>query len=103
MKIYDLHDSDGHLCAFEVSNTFLGRRRACAIAARVPGARVVRRPGLLSWSGDEVFCEFEIGEARFEISEPFGDSSRFWIGPVAPRTAPELAAVRVAFAHARPL
>lgn len=103
MHIFDLCDPAGRPVAFEVRNSLLGRRRACAIAARVPGARVLRRPRLLSWLREETFCEFEVGRVRFEIAEPFGDNSRYWIGPVTRRPHPELAAVRAAFAAARPV
>jgi hypothetical protein len=103
VKIFDLSDPAGHVYAFEVSNGLLGRRRACAIAAQIPGARMLRRPRLLSWLREDVFCEFKLGGVRFEINEPFGDNSRYWVGPVPTRPVPELGVVRTAFAAARPM
>ena len=100
MKIYDLTDSSGHAFAFEVSNLTLGRRGACRVAARIPGARLLRWPRVLSWLREDVFCEFEVNGVRFQIAEPFGDNNRYWVGPVPTRPVSELAVVRAAFARA---
>lgn len=75
MRTYPLHDTQGRLVAFEV-DSLLGRRLVRHIAASVPGARIVRT----NFREDQ-FCEFEIANARFAIEEPFGDNSRFCIGP----------------------
>ncbi|MEJ7809548.1 MAG: hypothetical protein WKG32_03940 [Gemmatimonadaceae bacterium] len=99
MRIYDVTDSDGRAFAFEVSNLLLGRRAACRMASRIAGARIVRRPRAFSWLREAPFCEFEVTGVRFEIEEPLGDSSRYWIGPVPPRPVTELASVREAFAR----
>jgi hypothetical protein len=99
MTIYDLTDPSGHAFAFEVSNLALGRRGACWLAARIPGARLLRRPRALSWLREDVFCEFEVNGVRFQIAEPFGDNSRYWVGPVPTRPVSELAVVRAAFAR----
>ena len=66
---------------------------------------MVRRPRLLSWRREEVFCEFLLGGARFEIWEPYGDNSRYWIGPAGANAADmrpteEIARVREAFISA---
>src|SRR5687767_8959557 len=100
MKIFDLRDSQGEVYAFEVSNLFLGRAAACRIAASIPGARIFRRHRAWQWRAPDEFCAFDLGGVRFEISEPYGDSNRFWIGPAPPRPVPELALVRQAFARA---
>ena len=105
MKIYEIRDHDGRLFAFEVNNTLLGRRAACRIARGIPGAQVVRQPQLLSWWREDVFCEFVIGTSRFEIWEPFGDNSRYWIGPAGVNAGDmqpteEILLIRQAFAEA---
>lgn len=76
MRTYPLHDDQGRLVAFEISS-LLGRRLARRVAASIPGARVVSTS-----LREDQFCEFEIGTSRFAIEEPFGDNSRYWIGPV---------------------
>jgi hypothetical protein len=56
---------------------------------RVQGVTIVRRPRFLSWLREEVFCEFELGGARYEVWEPFGDNSRYWVGPADSVWRPE--------------
>ncbi len=103
MKTYDLHDAEGRLYAFEVSNVLLGRRGAVRVIRSIPGARVTRTPAALSWLREETFCEFEIDGVRFVVWEPFGDSSRYWIGPEPVGSRPQLDQIRSAFQRAGPL
>jgi hypothetical protein len=82
MRTYPLLDDHGRLRAFEIDNLLIGRRGVVAILRKMPGARIIRRPLLLSgWREDE-FAEFEIEGTAFTVFEPFGDSNRYWIGPV---------------------
>jgi hypothetical protein len=104
MKIFDLRDKEGRLHAFEVHNTLLGRRGLLAVVKTIPGATITRKPlHLLSWFREEEFCEFTIGDRLFVAWEPFGDSSRYWIGTKPPGWCAELLLVRDAFARWRPL
>jgi hypothetical protein len=96
MKIHDLVESASGLGAFEVDNHFLTRRRACRIAASVSGAAVVKTSRLFRDSDD--FCHFKIGDATYVIEEPFGDNSRYWIGPKESGRRDDLAVIRAAFA-----
>jgi hypothetical protein len=103
MTVYDIHTPTGELLAFEIDHQTVGRRGVLRVVRSIPGVRVVRVPRrLLSWFREDVFCVFEIGGARFEIWEPFGDSSRYWIGPTGKPRAPveEISVVRAAFARA---
>lgn len=81
MKVHDIPLRDGRVAAFEVDNLRLSRRRLCKIVERIPGARLVRRPRLFSWFVEDVFCVFEVGGVCFEAQEPYGDNSRYWVGP----------------------
>jgi hypothetical protein len=47
-----------------------------------------------------VFYLFAIEDVHFPIWEPYGDSSRFWIGPDPMKLTPHLTAVRHTFAEA---
>jgi len=96
MKVYDVLDKDGRVFAFEVNNFLLSRRRVCAIVRKIPGVRVIHAPKL--FSRDEEFCEFEVDGQRFVVWEPWGDSSRFWIGPKSKQWCPEIKIVRDFFA-----
>lgn len=98
MKTLDLLDKEGRLHAFEVENLLLGRRRVVKIVKTIPGVKITREPlRFLSWSREEEFCEFVVGDRRFVAWEPFGDNSRYWIGARPPGSCPELQIVRDAF------
>ena len=101
LKLYDLKDSSGRVFAFEVGNALLGRQGLCRVVNSIPGVRIVRRPRRWTLFDDDRFCEFTLREARFVAWEPWGDSSRYWVGPV--RWVPELEPIRNVFRDAPPL
>ena len=100
MRIYDLTDEQGRVYAFEVGNGLLGRRGVCRVAESIPGASIIQRPRL--FSGEDEFCEFEVDGRRFKAWEPFGDNSRYWIGPEPPTWCPQVEHVRMAFVRHKP-
>ena len=100
MRVDDIRDKEGRVFAFEVSNFFRARRDICGVASTIPGVRIIREPKFLSWFREEVFCEFELDGVRFEAWEPYGDNSRYWIGPEPTRWVPQMEAVREAFSKA---
>ena len=97
MKTYELLDEDGHLFAFEVNNTGLGRKGVCRVVETITGARITRRPKFLSWFRKETFCEFEIDGEAFVAWEPFRDNSRYWLGPEPTKLLPQTQTLRKAF------
>jgi hypothetical protein len=102
MNAYDLKDESGRMFAFEVDVTLRGRRAVCSAIRAIPGVTVTKMPRLLSWLREETFCEFEVGGVAFQALEPFGDSSRYWIGPKdSPCWHPEIEVVRQAFSGER--
>ena len=102
MKTFDLHDKEGRLHAFEISNSGIGRRGVLKVVRAIPGARVTREPmRFLSWFREDEFCEFVLNDRTFIAQEPFGDNSRYWIGTRPPGWCPELNAVREAFVNWR--
>ncbi len=81
MKTYPQYTEDNRLHSFEISNLLCGRSRATKIVEAIPEAKILRKPKkILSWFREEVFCEFELDCIKFQIAEPFGDNSRYWIG-----------------------
>ena len=81
MKTYPIGESDEGMHAFEVDNFKIGRKGAVRIVKTIPGVKVIRLPKRwFSWFREEEFCEFEVDGVRFEISEPYCDNSRYWIG-----------------------
>ncbi len=69
----------------------------CQVVETIPGANVVRRPKFLSWFREEEFCKFVVDGKKFVAWEPYGDSSRYWIGPEPIEPLPETQRVRDAF------
>ncbi len=100
MRVYDLKDEEGRTFAFEVDNFWLGRMGVIRIVSAMPDTQIVGRPSL-SWFGPDVFCKFEVDGILFEALEPFGDSSRYWIGPEQARWAPQIETVRETFMKAK--
>src|SRR5262245_34019463 len=84
LKLYEIRDDQNRVIAFEISNLFISRRRVCRVVERIAGARITTRPKFLSWSRQDVFCEFELDGASFQIEEPYGDNSRYWVGRKPP-------------------
>jgi hypothetical protein len=95
VRVHDHNAQDGSLLGFEVENAALTRSRACRIAASIPGATIVRRSRLFRDTDD--FCEFTIQDETFIIEEPYGDNSRYWIGPKVLTQSKSLLMVRDAF------
>ena len=83
MNVYELRDPEGRIFAFEGDNTLLGRRGLVRVVRSIPGAVVTRTPKLLSWFREEEFCEFSVDGQPFVAREPYGDNSRYWVGPKA--------------------
>jgi hypothetical protein len=100
MKTYDYGaTADGSLISFEVDNLLIGRRGVCRVVSSIQGATLVRRPKLFSWFREAVFCTFLVDGELFHAEEPWGDNSRYWIGPEPPRLISQTKKVRDAFAQ----
>jgi hypothetical protein len=97
VTVNDIKDAGGRVLAFEVKNSTLGRRGVCKVLARIPGCRLVRTPKFLSWLRETEFGQCEIEGVTFVVEEPFGDNSRYCIGPQPPRWVSQIATVRQAF------
>lgn len=103
MMIHDLKDKEGRIFAFEVDNFGLTRKDVVSVVESIVGASVIRRPKrFFSQFREEIFLEFEIEGRRFEAWEPFGDNSRYWIGPEPAEWCEQVSRVRTAFARSEP-
>jgi hypothetical protein len=80
MRTHPVFDSNGELCAFEVSNALLGAATIGRILRKQLGATITHRPSSFLKVGD-VRLEFTLNAIDFVVIEPFGDNSRYWIGP----------------------
>jgi hypothetical protein len=100
MKTYDLTDDEGRVFGFEVSNAFFPRSTACRVVQRIPGAKLIRGPRI--FPSEDEFCEFELEGVTFVLWEPWGDNSRYWIGPKTGQCVPQLDRVREEFVRWQP-
>lgn len=75
MKTYPINRPDGFLHAFEISNVFISMGAIRRTLFSVSGVTNVKRV----WFRD-VRLTFDYQGAPFEVWEPYGDNSRYWIG-----------------------
>jgi hypothetical protein len=66
--------------AFEVENAYLSRRTVARLLGRLDAVTKVGLGGRFGSSND-VRVEFKFKNRDYIVLEPFGDNSRYWIGP----------------------
>lgn len=72
MKINRIHNDEGEFRCFEVDNRIISRSGMSKVISQIPGVQITYFPKFYSI---EVFCEFELNGKKFEVAEPYGDSS----------------------------
>jgi len=80
MDTFPLLTAQGVIWAFEVEIGFISPRVLARLLAAVDEVDEIGPRSAFS-SFDEVHVRFRYRGQRFVVSEPFGDSSRLWIGP----------------------
>ena len=75
--IVDKNKGPGHF-AFEVENAYVLPRRIARILAEIDGVTDVQLP---SSRATDTRVEFKYRGRDYMVWEPYGDSSRYWIGP----------------------
>lgn len=73
-------DVDGRVVAFEVENAYIRLPTVVRLLQQTRGVADVRRRKNFA-SADDVRVEFTYLGTPFVVCEPFGDNSRYWIGP----------------------
>ena len=76
VRTYPLFREDGSLFAFEVTSTWLSFRSIFRVLRSVEGVAGVKRNYF-----NEDRASFTYGGEPWVVNEPFGDNSRYWIGP----------------------
>ncbi len=97
MRTYPHVRDDGTIAYFEISNGFpwsLGFMRR--VLTSVEGVSAFRRER----NSDDRFS-FLYFDRRCVVHEPFGDNSRYWIGPAEPEPPIDMTAMRDAFTQFR--
>ena len=85
MRTYPIRRPDGSLRGFEVTSTWLIFRPLLKILRAVPGVSEVKR----QWFKDDRVA-FKFHDKDAVVNEPWGDSSRYWVGLQDPDNSPEI-------------
>lgn len=72
--------ADGRLIAFEIENAYAGPFVVARLLSRAEGVTDVARRRAFS-SDSEVHVRFKYFGHPCVVWEPYGDNSRYWIGP----------------------
>ena len=80
MRTYELHRDDGYFLAFEIENVYVRPKKIGEIINTVEGVTDVdvRKS---SRASKDVHVNFKYLGIEYIVWEPFGDNSRYWIGP----------------------
>lgn len=112
MKTYPMFNEAGvRTPVFQIENIYIGLAAATRLLSEVKGVTEVRRRKMFTKSSD-VHVEFKYMGQPYIVLEPYGDNSRYWIGPAdmvagaddVPNTQSptDLARLEDAFKHYRP-
>ena len=93
VKTYPVFRGDGSMLALEVTSAWLTFRPLFSIMRSVPGVVDVRRQ---YFNEDRILFVY-LG-VDCVINEPWGDNSRYWIGPKSPEISSiDMAPINIAF------
>jgi hypothetical protein len=88
--------------AFEVENAYISPTTISSLLENVEGVTDIQLRKMFSKSSD-VHAQFKYLGYPYIVWEPFGDNSRYWIGPEhEPEKAPEIAKLEDALSRYRP-
>ena len=79
MKTYPITRPDGSLRAFEITSAWVSFRPLYRILSSVQGVSDVKR----NWFKNNRII-FKYRGEPFVVNEPWGDNSRYWVGPEDP-------------------
>jgi hypothetical protein len=89
MKTFPIIKEDGTKRAFEVENAYIGKRDICRILSKIRNVSDVE-PRKIFQSPVDIVARFRINDKKFVVWEPYGDSSRYWIGEEKDSASPHL-------------
>lgn len=101
MRVHRLNREDGRLFAFEIENIYIRPRKISALLATVDGVSNISLRKPFSSSSD-VHLEFEYRGKDFMVWESYGDSSRYWIGPIQEGEAVDISSLVKVFEGYQP-
>ncbi len=80
MNVNRIASNKGHTFAFEIENAYICPSKIADIISTIEGVSSVRLRKRFS-SEKELHVKFSFHGNEFIVWEPYGDSSRYWIGP----------------------
>jgi hypothetical protein len=80
MKTYPIVQEGAPPFAFEIDHVYLLRRTIVRLLNTVEGVTEVHLGGRFG-SSDDIRIEFKCQGHDYIVMEPFGDNSRYWVGP----------------------
>ena len=80
MRTYELRRDDDYFLAFEIENVYVRPKKVGEILSAVDGVTGVT-VGKSSRESRDVHVKFKYQGIEYIVWEPFGDNSRYWIGP----------------------
>lgn len=100
MKTYKLLRDDGCFFAFEIENAYIRPKKVARILERIDGVTDVQVSKFMA--SPDVRVEFKYSGYDFIVWEPFGDNSRYWIGPKEEGESIDIASIERVFKDYRP-
>jgi hypothetical protein len=101
MKTYPIRDDAGRPFAVEVDIALFGLRNLARVIATVEDVSEVSVCKPFSRSGD-VRATFRYQGKEFAVVEPFGDNSRYWIGPAGQTRHQDISPIEAQLAAFQP-
>jgi hypothetical protein len=82
MQTYPILNTSGELYAFEIDLLLISASTVGRLMRSKLGATITPRPRKF-YSNNDVRLGFVLQGVHFIVVEPFGDNSRYWVGPYA--------------------
>jgi len=80
MKTYPLKDKNDSQIGFEAESVYISVRKILKLLSTTNKISNIKSRRLFDFS-NENHIEFDYAGNTFVVMEPFGDNSRYWIGP----------------------
>lgn len=101
MKTYDVLRANGGVHGFEIDSPYITVNQSASVLKRIAGVSDVRVRKAFS-EFEDVHIRFTFRNVECVIWEPFGDNSRYWIGPEKPEIQVDVSALREGFERYQP-
>lgn len=101
MKTYSIQSENQPGLPFEIQNSYIRPRTIAALLEDVEGVTGIRLRRSFSASS-EIHVRFRYKDQECVVWEPYGDSSRYWVGPENEEASIDLREVEAAFTQYEP-